>query len=186
MPQLEDKLQSYQDLLIKWQKSINLVSSQTLNDAQTRHFQDSLQLVQYIPDDTKTLVDLGSGAGFPALVIAMARPDIQVHCIESDQKKCSFLRTVSRETMCENVTIHCARIDDVLPELQPDLITARALASLDKLMSWVPTHGTALFPKGQNWAQEIKTAQESFSFDVQDYPSKTDPNGRILFIRNCG
>lgn len=137
----------YEQLLIKWQAAINLVSRKTIDDVWQRHILDSLQLLKYLPPapavdadtgaenedadvmapaaDTNTtntdkagtdqivLADIGSGAGFPGLVLAIARPDIAVHLIESDQKKCSFLRTVSRETQCGNVTVHTARIEAV-------------------------------------------------------------------------
>ena len=135
----------YEQLLIKWQAAINLVSRKTIDDVWQRHILDSLQLLKYLPPapdvdadtgaenegvdvmtsadadvetdnaapDKIVLADIGSGAGFPGLVLAIARPDIAVHLIESDQKKCSFLRTVSRETQCGNVTVHTARIEAV-------------------------------------------------------------------------
>jgi len=95
---VKQNLQTYQELLHKWQKRINLVSNNTIKDSWERHFEDSLQIIDLIPEMTKNLVDLGSGAGFPGLVIAIEKPEISVTLVESDQKKCSFLKTVSRET----------------------------------------------------------------------------------------
>ena len=133
---LNPLLATYKSLLLKWAKVINLVSPATLPDVDTRHFQDSLQLIPLLPPHTKTLFDLGSGAGFPGLVIALERPDIAVHLFESDTKKCAFLSTVSRETHIP-VVIHNQRIESVdkIPDVVPDVISARALASLDTLLA---------------------------------------------------
>ena len=116
---LNPLLATYKSLLLKWAKVINLVSPATLADVDARHFQDSLQLIPLLPAHTKTLFDLGSGAGFPGLVIALERPDIRVHLFESDTKKCSFLSTVSRET-------HILR-------MELNTLTAHYLESKDRL-----------------------------------------------------
>ncbi len=183
-----DRLDHYHDLLLKWQKTINLVSPATLNNVWERHFEDSSQLIQYIPDHVKTIVDIGSGAGFPGLVIAIERPDIQVHLIESDTRKCAFLRTVSRETLCENVTIHNDRIENVIGEIDADMISARALASIRQLMVYtkpVWENGddiTMLLPKGQNFQDEIDDALTKFDFEYAQHESITDPNAQILIV----
>ena len=124
-----NRLKTYLSLLEKWQPKINLISNNTLDIAWDRHFEDSLQLLNILPEGEKTLFDLGSGAGFPGLVLAIAREDLNVHLVESDQKKCSFLKTVSRETKTP-VEIHNSRIETVSRETSPDIVTARALASL--------------------------------------------------------
>ncbi|MCB9988011.1 MAG: 16S rRNA (guanine(527)-N(7))-methyltransferase RsmG [Rhodospirillales bacterium] len=202
-----EKLKAYEALLHKWQKAVNLVSPNTLNEAWTRHFEDSLQLLPVIlsvseesknpsvaalsHDDKKplTLFDLGSGAGFPGLVLAIARPDINVHLVESDSKKCSFLKTVSRESSTP-VTVHTARIESVDSESVPDVITARALASLDKLLGWCAKWAdenpdlTMIFLKGEKTQEEITEARLSYSFDCKIIDSKTDPSGKILVITN--
>ena len=131
-----DKLEQYHALLLKWQGSINLVSPNTIPDAWERHFLDSLQLLEYIPEDCKTLFDFGSGAGFPGLVLACAHSDIDVHVIESDQRKCSFMRTVSRETKTP-INIHNMRIESFNSDAVPGVITARALASLHDLCTYI-------------------------------------------------
>ena len=131
----QNKLKTYEALLHKWQDKINLVSSKTLNDSWKRHFEDSTQILEYLPAGTKTLFDLGTGAGFPGLVVAICRLDLDVHLVESDQKKCAFLKTVSRETGV-SVSVHNERIESVSCETIPDIITARALASLPDLFDY--------------------------------------------------
>lgn len=105
----EARLRQYQALLLKWQEKINLISPGTMKDSWARHFQDSLQILPLVPDGPARLYDLGSGAGFPGLVLAIARPDLAVTLIESDAKKCAFLQAVSRETGVK-VTIDNCRI----------------------------------------------------------------------------
>lgn len=185
-----DRLNHYHDLLLKWQKTINLVSPATLKNAWERHFEDSLQLIQYIPDDVKNIVDIGSGAGFPGLVIAIERPDIHVSLVESDTRKCAFLRTVSRETSCENVTIHNDRIENVIGDIDVDMVSARALASIRQLMVYTKpvwhnrNEVMMMLPKGQNFQEEINDAQTKFDFDYKDYASVTDPHARIIIVGN--
>jgi 16S rRNA (guanine527-N7)-methyltransferase len=180
---LNDRFQTYHDLLLEWQKSINLISPATIDTAWERHFEDSIQLADFIPDTTKIICDIGSGAGFPALVLAMKRPDIQFHLIESDTRKCAFLQTVSRETQCDNVIIHNDRIENVIDDIQADLVTARALASLKSLIDYCyPTHRDFLLLKGKNWQDEVKDAQKKYQFDLADHASKTDPEARILIV----
>lgn len=186
------KLQTYHDLLLKWQKTMNLVSRQTLDTAWERHFEDSLQLLPYIPKGAKTLCDIGSGAGFPGLVIAIENPDLQVHLVESDMRKCQFLRNVSRETLAANVTIHNERIEDILPDLRADVLTSRALASLKQLICYAKPLWEAnsnllmILPKGQNWQEEVEDARGKFTFDLTDSQSTTDRQGRILLVHNIG
>lgn len=196
-PEILEKLQCYQGLLKKWQGQINLVSPASIEDSWVRHFIDSAQLADFIPQDgtKRVLVDLGSGAGFPGLVLAMIRPDLEVHLVESNHKKSTFLRTVSRETHTA-VTIHTLRIEemtqnlgDVLGGQKADILTARALASLEALLGYSLsfTESNAdllsLFPKGQNHLEEIKQAQSSYSFELENHASKTDSHSQILAIR---
>lgn len=183
----QEKIHIYQNLLEKWQKTINLVSPSTIPQAERRHFIDSLQILPHIPPDARLVYDMGSGAGFPGLVLAIARPDLQTHLIESDQRKGSFLATVSRETKTP-VTIHTARIESLdLPA--PDVITARALASLTELLGytkkwWVgserpPCH---VFLKGAQADEEILEARKTYSFEISTAPSLTDPQGKVLVL----
>ena len=153
--ELSTKLNKYHELLLKWSKVINLVAPSTLSDAKMRHFIDSTQIIPLIPADAKILFDIGSGAGFPGMVLAIECPNISVHLIESDTKKCSFLSTISRETNTP-VLIHNRRIESVdkLEDIKPDVITARALASLSELLTltaqWWDNNPqiTLIFPKG--------------------------------------
>ena len=132
-----EKLDTYHALLLKWQKAINLISPKTIDDAWVRHFADSAQLSGYIPEGAKTIMDWGSGAGFPAMVLAMLRPSLDVHAVESDERKCQFMRTVSRETSVP-IRIHTQRIEALeLDSVNPDIITARALASVSVLLDYV-------------------------------------------------
>lgn len=178
------KLLIYESLLFKWQKAINLIATSTMNEASQRHFQDSIQISSIVSHETKTAVDLGSGGGFPAMVLAANRSEIEYHLIESDQRKCQFLSNVSREAIIP-VIIHNERVENVDINM-PDLITARALANLHKLLEmtekWWSVNPlvTMIFLKGHQADIEIIEAQKDFSFDIELYQSKTDVNGRIL------
>lgn len=181
------RLEQYLAHLQDWQEQMNLVSRATLPHAWARHFEDSLQLLPLIPDTARTLVDIGSGAGFPGLVIAICRPEIQVHLVESIGKKCRFLEFVSRETNA-GATIHNARIDFVSREtnLVPDIVTARALANLTALLDhcapWIAANPalTLIFPKGAQWAQEVDEARKKWDFTLNTHKSITDPDAMIL------
>lgn len=186
---VRERFYIYLNLLKKWQARINLVSGKTLEDAAQRHFRDSAQLAAYIPADTRILFDLGSGAGFPGMVLAMLCPDIDVHLIESDQKKSAFLQAVVRETGVR-AHIHTDRIESVSRETMvvPDVVTARALASLPDLFSycavWAEAHSALrmVFPKGAQVSVEIDAAREDWVFQESLYASQTDPSGQILVV----
>lgn len=182
-----EKLSIYERLLLKWQKAINLVSPTTLEDLAERHFFDSAQMFRYVTDVDARLVDMGSGAGFPGLVLAILGVR-EVHLIESDVRKATFLREVSRETGTP-VTIHDVRVEDCLIE-KVDIVTARALASLKDLLGYMkhlspgghPVYG--LFAKGLQHQDEIEKARKQWNFEVETYQSETDMSGKILRIRN--
>jgi 16S rRNA (guanine527-N7)-methyltransferase len=186
----DDSLRRYHALLLKWQDKINLISPGTIKESWDRHFVDSLQLLPFIPPNVKTLYDLGSGAGFPGLVLAIARTDISVTLIESDSKKCAFLQAVSRETGVA-VKVQNSRIEAASSALPaPDLVTARALASLPELLEMISpwTKGTpnltAILPKGASFATEIEAAKGAgWKFESQARPSFTAPDARILCLR---
>lgn len=188
-----EKLSHYRAVLEKWQKAINLVSPATLRDAAIRHFDDSLQLLPLIPADARTLYDLGSGAGFPGLVLAIVKPDLAVTLVESDQKKCSFLSTVSRETKA-GATIANERIEVATAPVEsggrpaPDVVTARALAALPVLLDMVAPWAaqnpnlTLIFPKGARAADEMAEARKKWDFSVVEYQSATDVAARVLVL----
>jgi 16S rRNA (guanine527-N7)-methyltransferase len=174
------RLEVYLTLLEKWQAKINLVGSGTLADPWRRHFLDSAQLRRQISASVKSMADLGSGAGFPGLVLAiLGAPDM--HLIESDQRKAAFLREAARITETP-VSIHAARIETLT--LRVDCVTARALAPLERLLDWaVPVlniDGFALFLKGRNCDDELTQARKNWMMEVERIPSLADPEGIIL------
>ena len=150
-----------------------------------RHFADSAQLLNMIPEGCRTLADLGSGAGFPGLVLAILRPDLEVHLVESDERKCEFLRTVSRETKAGAI-IHPRRIEKICDEIHPDVVSARALASLEDLcgycLSWAQENPalTMLFLKGEKAEEELEKARKIYVFEHVLAPSATTDNGFVM------
>ena len=152
-------LEAYLCILREWNRAINLVSHASLEKAWERHILDSASLLPLLPAHTRILVDLGSGAGFPALVLKILRPAIHVHLVESDQKKVGFLRHLS-QTLRYDVHIHPQRIETV-PPFPCDVLTARALSHFDTLMDlsspWFAynPHLIGLFHKGQKIEAEI-------------------------------
>lgn len=183
------KLRRYHDLLVEWQGMMNLVSKNSLPHAWERHFEDSLQVLPLLPAGPAVLADIGSGAGFPGMVIAIARPDIKVHLVESIAKKCRFLDTVSRETNIP-VSIHNVRIESVAGTFKADIVTARALANLSALLDyaapWVKANPAVslIFMKGMQADSEVQEAQKTWSFDLKEIPSRTDENAKILVLTN--
>lgn len=186
-PDLEQKLETYRNLLIKWQKALNLVGPSTIPDIENRHFKDSLQIVDLLPAGKFTLADMGSGAGFPGMIIAMANEEAEIHLIESDEKKCTFLRTVSRETRTP-VVIHNDRIEELA--FRTDFITARALAPLEKLFTLseklilMNPDIKAFFLKGKKAGHEIEEARAGWSFDLTTHQSITNQDSCILEVKN--
>lgn len=182
------RLKVIESLLIKWNPKINLVSKNTLKNLWERHISDSAQIWPLLPAETKTLVDIGSGGGFPGLVLAALNGEndveLDITMIESDIRKCSFLRTTLRE-MSVNAEVKSQRIERADP-VGADVITARALADLEQLLGFAERHlkpgGTAIFPKGINWKKEVEAAQESWSFDLETVKSKTQDGAVILKI----
>ncbi|MEW5727244.1 MAG: 16S rRNA (guanine(527)-N(7))-methyltransferase RsmG [Pseudomonadota bacterium] len=179
-----ERLRAYADLLVKWQTRINLIGPDTIPSLWHRHFLDSAQVFPLLPQPIHRVVDMGSGAGFPGLVLAvMGAPD--VHLIESDARKCAFLREAARVTGTP-VTVHNARIEAV-PPLGADVVTARALAPLEKLLSWAERHllpeGHCLFLKGRGHEDELTTASKEWNITFERTPSRTDALGAILHCR---
>jgi 16S rRNA (guanine527-N7)-methyltransferase len=188
-PEIETRLRQYQALLLKWQERINLISPSTAGDSWNRHFLDSLQVAGLLPQTPAVLYDLGSGGGFPGMVLAMARPSLSVTLVESDSKKCAFLQTVSRETGTSVVIVN-DRIETATSTLPaPDIVSARALASLSELLSYIHPWTVqnpqlqALFLKGAKFEEEMAQAKnDGWLFHVKQKPSETDPGGRILWL----
>lgn len=184
----QNKLNLYFDLLRKWNDKINLVSKTTFLDADMRHFEDSLQVARLASMDVHTWVDLGSGGGFPGAVVAIwlheHAPHMRLVLVESDQRKATFLRTVSRETHVP-MTVLAKRIEDIEP-LQSDIVSARALAPLPRLLEFAERHmaqaGKGLFMKGANWKEELEAAQNQWNFRWEAHKSVTNPDAVILEI----
>lgn len=187
------RITAFNSQLLRWQKVQNLVSRETPGDLWQRHILDSLQLLPLIgPVETPLRVlDIGSGGGFPALPLAIAlksRP-VSFQLIESNARKCAFLRAMAREFDLP-VTVHTARIEALDPQIigEIDVFTSRALAPLPLLFSylarfWGPD-SRALLHKGRENGEELKTADSAWLYDVLRLPSATDPDGVILDIRN--
>jgi len=183
-----ERLQIYENLLKKWTGRINLVAKSTLPDVWSRHFSDSAQVFDAIPKGALTLCDLGSGGGFPGLIIAaLAReklPNLRVSLIESDVRKASFLVTAARE-MGLNPLIHAMRVE-ALPVQNADVITARALAPLSDLLKMAELHlrndGSALFLKGERHQDELDTASVIWDFKVSKQRSMTNDASALLMI----
>jgi 16S rRNA (guanine527-N7)-methyltransferase len=182
------KLEAYADLLTDWNARHNLVSKNSLGDLWRRHFLDSAQLAPFIPPDAKNLADLGSGAGFPGLVLAAMRPDLAVTLYEATAKKCAFLQAAA-DRMDLHVTIENARMEE-LPRRAFDVVTARACAPLPRLLdyahSFVGPNSVCFFLKGQNLAPELTEATKYWNMQVSQAPSQTDPLGAIVTVRELG
>jgi len=182
-----ERLELHVALLKKWSPAINLVSRATLTDAWQRHVLDSAQLWPLMPDDTKTIVDLGSGAGFPGLVLAMlARERVepfQVYLVESDRRKATFLREVIRETGAM-ATVLAERAESL--DMTADVVTARAFTALDPLLDMahplIGRDGIALLHKGARYESELTGAMENWHMDVEQTRSRIDPASVILRI----
>lgn len=184
-------LESYANLLKKWQSVQNLVSRETLNQVWTRHFIDSVQAMTLLGPEDRHLMDLGSGGGFPALPLAIASKGMERHfvLVEPTARKVSFLRTVARELKL-NVEVIGLRSDQIdSRETQiPDVITSRALAALPQLCAWMqPFFGPntrAVLHKGREHVEELRETSVLWDYDVVIDKSDTDPSGVILTLRN--
>jgi 16S rRNA (guanine527-N7)-methyltransferase len=185
---IRDELILYENLLRKWQRKINLVGASTLEAVWTRHFADSAQVLDFAPLAAQW-VDLGSGAGFPGMVIALVQAHANsgvMHLIESDTRKAAFLREVSRETGARAV-VHCGRCEDVLRELAPRVITSRAMTSLPVLVQLSYDHvqkgAMGVFLKGRDIASELTEFTTSSMFNIEATASKIDPSSNVICIR---
>ncbi len=204
------RLDRFVELLLTWQSRINLISRSTIPSLWTRHVADSLQLLQLVerppPPSSLTLprtrrseeegraggvwLDLGSGGGFPGIVIACALADVPgtcVHLVESNTRKASFLREAIRETKVPAI-VHAARIETVASTLggPVDYVTARALAPLPELLEWIAPFmkrgAKALLLKGQDLDRELTNATKNWNIEADSVPSKTSKTGRILIV----
>ncbi|WP_083096831.1 16S rRNA (guanine(527)-N(7))-methyltransferase RsmG [Pseudophaeobacter leonis] len=184
-----ERLKKFEEVLLKWNPRINLVSKNSLPHLWQRHIADSVQVYDCAKDIGESWLDIGSGGGFPGIVIAILAaersPHTKVTLIESDQRKSAFLRTAARECGV-SITVLNKRIEQVEP-LGAQIMSARAVADLDTLLAFAERHladgGVALFPKGESWKKEFDAATKRWRFDVETITSLTETEAVILKIK---
>lgn len=182
-----ERLAGYARLIEKWTKKINLISSFSVSDIENRHIWDSAQV--FFPTDGRW-VDIGSGGGLPGIVVAILaqdyKPPLSTVLIESDQRKCTFLRTCARE-LDLSIQVVSKRIEDA-PQQNAEILSARALADLGRLLDLSVPHlaqgGTCVFMKGASWRAELERAREKWRFSCDETRSKTNSEAAILRIRD--
>jgi 16S rRNA (guanine527-N7)-methyltransferase len=178
-----ERLRAFESLLRQWQKTINLVGVRTLDDVWRRHFLDSGQLCRLMPE-AKTVVDIGSGAGFPGLVVAIIS-GTPATLVEADNRKAAFLREASRVTATDTEVI-VGRAESV-PATRADTVTIRAVAPVTKLLSlaepWIAPGGQCYFLKGSTVADELTDASQLWDINYALVPSLSDPTGAIVQIK---
>ncbi len=182
-------LEWYCEQVRKWNKAINLVARSTLENIWDRHIVDSAQVFSEAPE-AQLWLDIGSGGGFPGAIVSILakelRPDLQMILMDSDLRKCTFLRTIVREAGL-NARVECSRIEDANP-LGADVLSARALADLPTLIGFCERHldvaGTALLQKGENWKVEDEQARQKWKYDLEIQNSVTESKAVVMKIRN--
>jgi 16S rRNA (guanine527-N7)-methyltransferase len=178
-----ERLDAYVALLAAWNRRINLVGASTMGDPWRRHILDSAQLRPHLPPRARVLVDLGSGAGLPGLILAILGVP-EVHLVESDQRKAAFLREAARVTGAP-AQIHAQRAEK-LPRLAADVVTARAVASLPDLLDiaepFLATHSICLFLKGRGAGEELTLAAKTWKMASRLLPSLSDPGGTLVIL----
>jgi 16S rRNA (guanine527-N7)-methyltransferase len=182
------RLKTYADLLADWNARHNLVAKSTQPDLWHRHLWDSAQLAPLIPETARSLADLGSGAGFPGLVLAAMRPELKVTLHEATTKKCAFLQAAA-DRMGLKVETRNARLEGLPPQAF-DAVTARALAPLPQLLDYAHRftgpNTVCLFLKGQNVGSELTEASKYWNMKASQVPSQTDPSAAIVMVRELG
>lgn len=194
-----EKLEIYEAILRQWQARINLIGNSTLNQIWHRHFYDSAQLLSYCNPDINQIIDLGSGAGLPAIIMAILKPELSYHLIESDQRKAIFLNQVAKAIFPDKspITIHNQRIENIKFSFNSgrSLITARALSTLESLLTYCELIENRafkdtevgqlelLFLKGKSLQSELTNANKAWYIIYNIYQSKTDIDANILSIK---
>ena len=182
-------LKVFKQLVRKWNPAINLVAKSSLPEVWERHIVDSTQIFPLVTEEPGLWLDIGSGGGFPGIVVAILAKGLgwstKFHLVESDNRKSVFLRTAARDLKL-NVEVSSDRIEAVERQ-NADILTARALKSLNELLIFTERHlaqgGTAIFPKGKKWQEEITLAQANWRFEVEPHQSITDADAKILVLR---
>ena len=182
------RMEAFVDLLLKWNKAVNLVSDTTTVDIWARHIHDSAQIFAF-GRNARSWADLGTGGGCPGIVVAILASqfssEMKVTLIEADQRKSAFLRQTILSLGLTSIVI-TDRIESLEP-LNADVISARALAPLYKLCRLAKRHlsqnGMAIFLKGKSSSLEIVEAQKTWDFSLESYPSVTDPLSSVLILK---
>ncbi|WP_424983364.1 16S rRNA (guanine(527)-N(7))-methyltransferase RsmG [Maritalea sp. S77] len=185
--QIMSDLSGYENQLIKWQKIKNLVSRETLSEIWSRHFLDSLQLIPMIPEESKVILDMGSGGGFPAipLAIVLKNQSIAVHLVESNGRKGSFLRQIVRD-LGLNASVHTERVESLKPQEigHIDVFTARAFASLTDVCGYIyplwQQNSVGLFQKGRGYSKEIEESLQKWRYSYSTVESETLGDAAIV------
>src|SRR6185369_13083559 len=180
------QLEALVETLVRWQKAINLVGRATMEHVWSRHVLDSAQIAPLIPAEAKSLADLGSGGGFPGLVLAALRPDLDMTLIEADARKAAFLGEAGRRmALRKPPRVVVGRIEEA-PPAKADVVTARAMAPLSQLLAWADRHradtAICLFHKGKGWQSELTEATKDWDIACQPLASITDSDAVILRI----
>ncbi len=184
------RLEQYCALLTKWNAAINLVAKSGMSSLWERHVLDSLQIARHLPERPVHWVDLGSGGGLPGLIVAIVAAErdqgSRFTLVEADHRKCAFLLNAARELNLP-VSVRSERIEEIEP-LQADVLSARALASLDILCGYASRHldkdGIAVFPKGERASDEIAEARRNWHFELEAFSSLTNPQATILKLQH--
>lgn len=181
------RIETYVDLLLSWQKKINLIGPATVANVWERHIHDSLQLLPLLPVNTRTLAELGSGAGIPGMILSIAA-GLEAHFYESNAKKAAFLREAARRTGTK-AHVHVVRLETLsssptVPTV--DCVVARALAPLNLLLDYAEPFlargALGLFHKGEDVDAELIEATKNWKIEYKKYPSRSDARGTILAI----
>ncbi|USO01826.1 MAG: 16S rRNA (guanine(527)-N(7))-methyltransferase RsmG [Alphaproteobacteria bacterium] len=183
---MNPSITSYCELLIKWQRHINLVGPKTIENLSERHIADSLQVLRHIPQGA-SVIDLGSGAGLPGVVLAIENPSLSVTCVDNDQKKIAFLVEVKSRLGLPNL-IPLVSDWNALSQ-KYDVVVARAAGKLTNMLAVMDSctrvgHGLGIFHKGQSWREEYVAAQETWRFSCTTEPSLTNSDSALLIIQN--
>jgi len=179
-----DRLETFVALLDRWRKVTDLVSDASFAEVWTRHVADSAQLAALAPD-AKLWLDLGSGAGFPGLIVAIVAEGATVHCVDSDSRKCAFLREAARACGARAV-VHASRIEALAAEAvgPVDVVTARAFGPLPRLLAhakfWLKSGAVGLFPQGESQSAAALDPALVAGFDVTQLPNCVEPAAAIL------
>lgn len=186
----QDRLTEYVQLLVKWNQRINLIGRATEAQIWDRHIKDSVQVHDLAPENTSIWADLGAGGGLPGIVIAIllseTQPKAGVQLVESDLRKATFLRECVR-LLGLSARVHSARIEQMEP-IGADVLSARALAPLSDLCGFAARHlrqdGTAIFPKGEKWQDEVERARREWAFSLASVASTTSPHSAVLLLKD--